>query len=86
MNSAANLRSLTSYDEITLSAPKPSDDFILRSLPDVLTLEQVASVLQLAVATARQMCREKRLRSFKCGKQWRVPKTWLMEFIECGGN
>lgn len=54
---------------------------ILSELPDVLTLEQTANVLQISITNARQMCREKRLPSFKCGAQWRVPKTWLCEYM-----
>jgi excisionase family DNA binding protein len=59
---------------------------ILSCLPDVLTLEQVAEVLQISVTGARQMCRERTLPSFKVGQQWRVPRAWLIQFINEGGR
>jgi excisionase family DNA binding protein len=85
MNPILNERALASREE----APAPlsvTDCFILSGLPDVLTLEQAASVLQISITGARQMCREKRLRAFKAGTQWRIPRAWLVEFMNGGGS
>jgi excisionase family DNA binding protein len=62
------------------------NDNILADLPYVLTLEQVAEVLQISVTGARQMCRERTLPSFKIGQQWRVPRAWLEEYMRAGGS
>jgi len=84
MSRPHNEKALASREEV--SAPLSiSDDSILSGLPDVMTLEQVASILQISITGARQMCREKYLPSFKCGAQWRVPKAWLIEYISNGG-
>lgn len=63
-----------------------TNDSLLEGYPPVGTLEQAASILQLGVTTARQMCREEILPSFKCGAQWRVPREWLERFINEGGS
>ena len=55
-------------------------------LPDILTLEQAATVLQIGITTAREMCRSGRLPACKIGQQWRVPKTWLCDFMKSGSN
>ncbi len=59
---------------------------ILTSLPEVLTLEQAASTLQIGITTARGMCRERKLPAVKVGTQWRIPKAWLCQFMQGGGN
>ena len=85
MNPILNERALSSRQE----EPAPlseADTPILSGLPDVLTLEQAASVLQISITGARQMCREKRLRAFKAGAQWRIPRAWLVEFMNGGGT
>ena len=84
MNQTHTQRALASREE----APTPlseSDNSILSGLPHVLTLEQAARALQISVTGARQMCREKRLPAFKVGQQWRIPRTWLIEFMAGGG-
>ena len=84
MSRPHNEKALASREE----EPAPMsvvDGSILSGLPDVMTLEQVASTLQISITGARQMCREKILPSFKCGAQWRIPKAWLIEFMNNGG-
>jgi excisionase family DNA binding protein len=67
------------------SASEANND-ILSALPDVLTLKQVAKTLQIPDASARQLCREKLLPSFRVGAQWRIPREWLIQFINNGGK
>jgi excisionase family DNA binding protein len=80
---------LTSREEVaappSTSTSEVNND-ILSALPDVLTPEQVASVLQISPAGARQMCRDNSLPSFKVGSLWRIPKVWLYEFMQGGGS
>jgi excisionase family DNA binding protein len=59
---------------------------LLGGYPPIGTLEQAASLLQIPVTTARQMCREKRLPAFKVGQTWRIPRAWLEEYIMGGGS
>ena len=51
-------------------------------LDTILTVNDVASVLQVKPITVREMFREKRLRAFKVGKAWRTTQRMLQEYIE----
>jgi excisionase family DNA binding protein len=70
----------------SLSTNDTTYNNLLGGYPPIGTLEQAASVLQIPVTTARQMCREKRLPAFKVGQAWRIPRAWLIEFINNGGK
>lgn len=47
----------------------------------ILTVNNVAEVLQVKPITIREMFREKRLRGFKVGKAWRTTEKMLQEDI-----
>lgn len=47
----------------------------------ILTVNDVANVLQVKAITVRQMFRESRLRGFKVGKAWRTTEPMLQEDI-----
>jgi len=51
-------------------------------LDTILTVNDVASVLQVKPITVREMFREKRLRAFKVGKAWRTTERMLQEDID----
>jgi excisionase family DNA binding protein len=48
----------------------------------ILTVEDVAEILQVKVITVREMFRQKRLRAFKVGKGWRTTETMLREDLD----
>ena len=48
----------------------------------ILTVEQVAEILQVKAITVREMFRDKRIRGFKVGKAWRTTEKMLQEDIE----
>jgi len=48
----------------------------------ILTVLDVAEVLQVKPVTVREMFREKRLRAFKVGKSWRTTEAMLQEDVE----
>lgn len=48
----------------------------------ILTVEQVAEILQVKAITVREMFRDKRIRGFKVGKAWRTTERMLQEDIE----
>ncbi|MDR1421827.1 MAG: helix-turn-helix domain-containing protein [Coriobacteriales bacterium] len=73
-------------DETAHDMPADGHNTILSGMPDILTLEQTAEVLQIGITTARGMCRQHQIPAFKVGQQWRVPRAWLCEFIQGGGN
>lgn len=47
----------------------------------ILTVNDVATILQVKAITVREMFREKRLRGFKVGKAWRTTESMLQEDI-----
>jgi len=48
----------------------------------ILTVADVAEILQVKPITVREMFREKRLRAFKMGKGWRTTEAMLQEDIQ----
>lgn len=48
----------------------------------ILTVNEVAEILQVKPITVREMFRERRLRAFKVGKAWRTTRQMLEEDIE----
>jgi excisionase family DNA binding protein len=48
----------------------------------ILSVSDVADILQVKPITVREMFREKRLRAFKVGKSWRTTRRMLEEDIE----
>ena len=48
----------------------------------ILTVNDVAEILQVKPITVREMFREKRLRAFKVGKAWRTTGQMLQEDID----
>jgi excisionase family DNA binding protein len=53
-----------------------------KAMEKILTVEDVAALLQVKPITVREMFREKRLRAFKMGKAWRTTESMLREDIE----
>lgn len=51
-------------------------------MEELLTIEEVASVLRVTAYTVRRYLREKKLPGKKVGGQWRVRKSDLEEFIK----
>jgi len=48
----------------------------------ILTVNDVATILQVKAITVREMFREKRIRGFKVGKAWRTTEIMLREDID----
>lgn len=68
-------------------APLPvKADFILAAYPNIGTPKDAGKALRVPESTIRQLCRDGQLRAFKLGTNWRIPKAWLLEFIEGGGS
>ena len=47
-----------------------------------LTLQQIADELQLHIETVREWVRTKRLTAYRVGRDYRVKRTDLNEFLE----
>lgn len=48
----------------------------------IYTVEQVADILKVSVQTVRRLIREKQLKAFRVGSQFRVKKEDLDAFME----
>lgn len=55
---------------------------VLLVMEKILTVNDVASILQVKAITVREMFRESRLRGFKVGKAWRTTQQMLQEDID----
>lgn len=53
---------------------------------DVLTVEEVASKLKLSPLSIRRMLYSGRLRAFKVGREWRLRRSDILDFMELNSN
>ena len=61
------------------AAPQPPR---IEDLPDVITAEQAAAVLQCTTNHVYALCREGRLPSRKVGRLVRIPKAAFLRWLE----
>lgn len=54
----------------------------LSEYPDILTVDQVASILQLSHNTVRSMLLRQEIRGKKVGQPWRVQKEDLLAYLD----
>lgn len=59
---------------------------ILPTYPEIGNPKDVSIALGIPESSVRELCRTSKLRAFKCGSLWKIPKAWLLEFIERGGT
>jgi excisionase family DNA binding protein len=52
------------------------------NMPDMLTIAEVAKYLKLHELTVRRLAREGELPAFKVGRQWRIKRDLLENWIE----
>lgn len=55
---------------------------ILSDYKDVLTLVEVQTILKISKSKAYQLLQSKKIASFRLGKQYRVLKQTLIDFIK----
>lgn len=48
---------------------------------DLLTLEDICSILGVKAATAGRLCREGKIQAFKVGREWRIARLALEEYV-----
>ncbi len=53
----------------------------MTQFPDIMTVEQAAEYLQLTADTVRRLLREGQLPGRRIGKEWRLSRRKLEEFI-----
>lgn len=53
---------------------------------DIMTVEEVGEAMKIGTTQAYRMVRSKQLKAFKEGKDWKVPKEALIEYIREKSN
>lgn len=71
----------SSRQEETASMSLP-DISILPTYPEIGNPKDVSIALDIPESSVRELCRTGKLRAFKVGTLWKIPKIWLIEFIE----
>jgi len=54
---------------------------MFRNYPDILTVEEVCSALNIGKNTAYQLIKNGDLKSIRIGKVHKIPKIWLIEYV-----
>ncbi len=55
---------------------------MFESLDDILTIEEVAEVLKLGTTHTYRIVRSGQLKGYKEGKDWKIPKSSLIDYIQ----
>ena len=66
---------MTEDTKLVISSDEP------KTLPDMLTIAEVAKYLKLHELTVRRLAREGELPAFKVGRQWRIKRDLLETWI-----
>ena len=54
----------------------------LENLPDIITVKQLAEFLQVTELTIRRAITSGALKAFKVGREWRIERKAVMEWIK----
>ena len=49
---------------------------------DILTVPELAEALRIGSTQAYRLLQQKKFRGFKEGKDWKIPKTALIDYIQ----
>lgn len=53
---------------------------------DILTIEEVAEALRIGSSQAYRIVRSNQLKAYKEGRDWKIPKTTLIQYIQKGSH
>ena len=48
---------------------------------DILTVSELAEALKVGVTQAYRLVRSQKIKAFKEGKDWKIPKTSVIQYI-----
>lgn len=52
-------------------------------LPAILTVRDLARLLMVGINTAYRLLRNGEIRSIKVGRQYRIPRSSILSYLEC---
>jgi len=58
----------------------------MTTLPELMTIRQVAEYLQVSISTVRRMLADGRLSGIKVGRAWRIPREAVAQLLADGGH
>ncbi len=61
---------------------KNTNKSIFENYPDVVTVEQLASMLGISTKTAYKLVKEKRIKSVCIGRIYKIPKIYVLEYLQ----
>lgn len=56
-------------------------DLMFRSFPDCVTVKQLQEMLQIKRTQAYELLRNKQIKATKIGKDYKIPKIYVIEFL-----
>lgn len=57
---------------------------MFNSFPDMMTVSDLQTALGIGRNSAYALVRDKKIKSLKIGRNIRIPKAWLIEYIQNG--
>lgn len=55
--------------------------FMLEQYDDILTINELAELLKIGTTQAYKLVRSDKIKAFKEGKDWKIPKTSVVQYI-----
>jgi excisionase family DNA binding protein len=55
---------------------------MLEDYPDILTVEEACEVLRVGYNAMYELLNSGKVKAYRNGRVWRIPKTSLLEFIQ----
>lgn len=49
---------------------------------DILTVDELAEILKIGITQAYRIVRSGQLKCYKEGRDWKIPKTALLQYIQ----
>lgn len=59
------------------------DYYSYNELPAVLSMDELRTLLQISRNTAYALVRSGKIPSIRAGRQFRIPKTAVLEYLSC---
>lgn len=55
---------------------------IFSDYPDVVTVEQLSTMLGISTKTAYKLVKEKKIKSISIGRTYKIPKIFILDYLE----
>lgn len=49
---------------------------------DILSVEDISEILNIGLSSAYKLVRDKKIKSIRIGRSYKIPKIYLIEFIK----